>query len=386
MASFVGTNIVEDGLILNLDAQNNKSYSGKENLVTYSTYNSLTWSNIFPLAASITPGIDDPNGSYTAVRFTCNNNTNALLRVYFPSFTPNGTDVYTLSFYVRKISGTGAAITDLRDGAPTVNYSAQLITNTWVRVVVSAAPTAAVKEFIDLFSDQTTNYVLDFWGVQLEKSATVSDYTPTNGSVILRNYWYDLSSNGNNATLINNPTYDNNGSFVFNGTTNSATVINGSIGNFGTSNFTVSCWGKATPGSTQTRGIFSKYDPHSANGTGWFMFFADGNIWGRITQDLIAPLEASSISKSIPTNAWYMFTMIRNTNKFSLFSNDTLLQENTTTNIINCSSSGALKIGSGYGSGYYYSGNCSGVSIYNRALSVAEVKQNFEALRGRFGV
>jgi len=36
--------------------------------------------------------------------------------------------------------------------------------------------------------------------------------------------------------------------------------------------------------------------------------------------------------------------------------------------------------------GYYFNGQMSGVSFYNRALTAAEISQNFEALRGRFGI
>jgi hypothetical protein len=35
---------------------------------------------------------------------------------------------------------------------------------------------------------------------------------------------------------------------------------------------------------------------------------------------------------------------------------------------------------------WYSKGNIAQASIYNRALSSAEVSQNFNALRGRFGV
>lgn len=200
--------------------------------------------------------------------------------------------------------------------------------------------------------------------------------------------WNDLSGNGNNGTLVNGPTYgsSNNGLLTFDGVDDYVNISNAAIGNFGTSNFTVSCWGKAASGSTGTRGIFSKYNPHSASGTGWFLFYRDGNIWARITQDLVAPLEASSISVNIGTNVWYLFTMVRSGNSFLLYANDTLLQTNTTTNLIDCSSNAPLRIGSGYVSGYYYSGDCSGASIYNRELTATEVRQNFNAIRGRYGV
>ena len=158
-----------------------------ENLVTYSTYNDSTWSNVFSAGATLTTGISAPDGTNTAVRFSCNNTTNALLRVNFPSFTPNGTDQYTTSFYVRLISGTGSASTDLSDGAPSTSYNSQLITNTWVRVFTTGTPTATAKSFIDLFSDNNTNYVLDFWGVQVEKKSSLGQYVPTTGNIVTGN-------------------------------------------------------------------------------------------------------------------------------------------------------------------------------------------------------
>jgi len=39
-----------------------------------------------------------------------------------------------------------------------------------------------------------------------------------------------------------------------------------------------------------------------------------------------------------------------------------------------------------YGSNVLFNGKLSVASIYNRALSASEIKQNFNALRGRFGI
>lgn len=200
--------------------------------------------------------------------------------------------------------------------------------------------------------------------------------------------WFDLSGNGNNGTLTNGPTFStqNNGSILFDGMDDFTNIVNSNVGNFGTSNFSISVWGKATLSSVGSRGLISKYNPHSSNGTGWFLFFRDGQVWARITQDLSAPLEMSQITANVLGNLWYNFVITRNQNNFSLYSNGNLLQANTTTNIINCSSTGPLRIGSGYSSGYYYSGNCSLAKIYNRALTIQEIQQNFNALRGRYGL
>ena len=200
--------------------------------------------------------------------------------------------------------------------------------------------------------------------------------------------WSDLSGVGNNGTLVNGVGYSgvNNGTMVFDGVNDYCNIANTSIGNFATSDFSVSCWAKAASSANTTRGLFSKYDPHSGNGTGWFIFYRDGIIWVRITQDLAAPLEMSQIIASVPTSVWYHIVITRTANYFSLYINGVLYRTNITTNIINCSSTGPLRIGSGYSSGYYYIGDVGIASIYNRALTPLEIQQNFNAIRSRYGI
>jgi K+-transporting ATPase c subunit len=45
-----------------------------------------------------------------------------------------------------------------------------------------------------------------------------------------------------------------------------------------------------------------------------------------------------------------------------------------------------LMIGGAWAPGEFFTGRISTTHLYNRALSAAEVAQNFEALRGRYGV
>jgi hypothetical protein len=40
----------------------------------------------------------------------------------------------------------------------------------------------------------------------------------------------------------------------------------------------------------------------------------------------------------------------------------------------------------GVSEGAFFNGNVGNVQIYNRALSATEVQQNFNALRGRYGI
>jgi len=212
--------IVTRNLLLNLDFGNiQKCYNGSENLVSYSNYNAATWSNIFPANATITTGIDAPDGTNTAVRLTCAATGSSLLRVGFPSFTPNGINSYTTSFYVRLISGTTSSsnllTTDLADGTPTGNYLPSLIANRWVRVSFSGVPTVTAKSFIDLLSDNTNNYVLDFWGVQVERGVVASPIVTTSNSTVTRPTTA-TSTISNYSHTINQPQY-----ISYDGTTNS---------------------------------------------------------------------------------------------------------------------------------------------------------------------
>jgi hypothetical protein len=46
----------------------------------------------------------------------------------------------------------------------------------------------------------------------------------------------------------------------------------------------------------------------------------------------------------------------------------------------------SLFLGSNVGTGLYWAGEISNVSLYNRALSSDEITQNFNAYRGRYGI
>jgi hypothetical protein len=40
----------------------------------------------------------------------------------------------------------------------------------------------------------------------------------------------------------------------------------------------------------------------------------------------------------------------------------------------------------GTSNGYWFGGSISSVSVYNKGLTAAEIQQNFEAMRGRYGI
>jgi hypothetical protein len=428
MANEFGPRIVSSELVLALDAADINSYDKYENLLAYSDqFNTAFWTKTgISVTANATTS---PDGFTSADLLTEDTSTSAHWIYYSPTPTPFTANTYTLSVFAKqavgsrylRFSGFGldgvseSPIFDISSGIiyspPTTTRfkSASIIPypNGWYRCVCTIQHELTIGQRpLFRLTNSTTNFGnytytgdgtsgIYLWGAQLEYGSSVTNYYPVTTTAKTRGTtWTDLTGNSNSGTLTNGPTYNssNAGSLVFDGSNDYIVLNNTNIGNFGTNNFTVSIWCKPASGSAGSRGVISKYEPHSSNGSGWFMFNTDGQIFTRITQDISAPLESSEITASVSGNAWYNFTITRDTNKFSLFINGQLYQQNTTTNIINCSnSSTTLSIGSGYrytsgATGYYYSGNVSSTLIYDKALTATEVQQNFNALRSRFGV
>jgi len=205
-------------------------------------------------------------------------------------------------------------------------------------------------------------------------AADVSSY-PGSGTT-----WTDLSGNGNNGTLVNGVGYsgDNLGSLSFDGSDDYITVSNVQPN---TNNFTISVWvykfnntsndyiwdfganGGTLSSGTDISGYGFRYY-NSTLGTGSNMY----------TQGTIPEI-----------NKWYNVVISRNSGTSSMYINGSFITSSSgdTHNI----SSTTLTIGDHGGSGIYsHHGYISNFSIYNKALTAAEIQQNFNALRGRFSI
>jgi hypothetical protein len=82
---------------------------------------------------------------------------------------------------------------------------------------------------------------------------------------------------------------------------------------------------------------------------------------------------------------WNHFSLIwnNNTSQKLVYINNILSSSTTTNgNVI----LGDFRIGVATNLNRYYRGNITSFKVYNRALTAAEVQQNFNAIRGRFGL
>ena len=203
--------------------------------------------------------------------------------------------------------------------------------------------------------------------------------------------WTDLSGNGNNGTLINGPTYNsaNGGSISFDGSNDYVSFASASELRFlNRSPYTLEVWMYPTsnPGSSTWTGLFNREDTSVGSRDGYNFFLNGGS--GTLTlaaQRYYTGTQSGvgyNFNDSDLLNIWHHVVVTYDGTTLRLYRNGVQLNSNTSTgNITNTSDT--LEIGRRY-TGSYFIGRLTGQKIYNRALTVTEIQQNFNALKGRY--
>ena len=196
--------------------------------------------------------------------------------------------------------------------------------------------------------------------------------------------WSDLvgGNNGsfNNMDDINNPSNNynsgNGGSIVFDGTNDSVIVSNISTNDF-SGEATLLCWlacNSNAPSTNQT-GIFGWgshiYRSHYpwTNGLAYFDTFRNARV---------DSISLSSLDKTIPH---LLAITTKSGGNWNLYQNTTLVKTTTAESAIVWDNA---TIGADGNEGYRFQGKFFAFSIYNRELSLAEITQNYNALKNRF--
>jgi hypothetical protein len=205
--------------------------------------------------------------------------------------------------------------------------------------------------------------------------------------------WNDISRGGNNGTLTNGPTYNsaNGGSIVFDGVNDYVNC--GNVLNFErTDKFTFSFWVYASSLST-FRPLISKMD---STFKGYFMGLeTNGSIVFILrntptTNNIFLRTDPSKIF----TNTWYnivatydgtstaegVFLYINNVSQSKVITHSNLTTSIQTTYGLNIGARTAP------GTEGYFLGNFAFTQIYNRDLTPAEISQNYNATKTRFGL
>ena len=196
--------------------------------------------------------------------------------------------------------------------------------------------------------------------------------------------WYDLSGNGNNGSLIEGPSYnsDNGGSLVFNGISNYVSLSSSIIGTDEPFTYEIAVY-------------------RTGNGTNWPRFFINGGVNSSITitqyNDTTGVLfrlttnkgtydEYNLPSGTLVNNQWVCLSFTSNTSsrQMNAYINGVKYGNGVSSGSTATPSTSTSSIG-GDGSSSW-DGRIAYARMYNRTLTQAEIQQNFNATRKRFGI
>lgn len=221
--------------------------------------------------------------------------------------------------------------------------------------------------------------------------------------------WYDLSGNGRNATKTNNAgyggqvTYSSSGFFDFSMNSPASTAGAGAGNGFTLPNVIVPTTGGFTFSAFVRRDLNVKAGgdreticSNAGSGDGWrFGVYSSGAIYYLIGGVSGTGYQEGSLGGSTLTNGnWHMMTAV--------FDRAAVFGSYKIYGFIDGVASGNVTISAGAGGNVAFTANSPGVGYggccdvfagqiaslfaYNRALTAAEVKQNFDAHKGRYGL
>lgn len=200
--------------------------------------------------------------------------------------------------------------------------------------------------------------------------------------------WLDMSGNGNNNTLTNGPTYNTGsmGSINFDGVDDHCLgTINSSVFNGA---HTIGCWFYR-----RTIKTWSALFSNNVNTTSCSLltFISSGNTIG-INQSGVSATSIAIDLGADHLNKWIYCVMTiaepgtGGAVKVYAFKDGSLLKASGTL-YWTLSTSSNYYIGRHWaGATQIHDGYIPSIQVYNRALSEDEIKQNFSATRGRFGI
>ena len=228
-------------------------------------------------------------------------------------------------------------------------------------------------------------------GYTIHTFTTSGTFTP-NGAPGSGTVWTDFSNNGNSGIITNGVGYNsaNGGSFVFDGVDD---TVNGTIsGSIFTGSFTQTAWIYKLNTNQIWQGVFTNSSP-ATNNT-YLMTFGNGSVaapFNSVGANQVGVSENGIfLDVGTHTNRWLYIVMTKTGSTLNIYcyKDGTLLQTSGTItwNGGNFATTNNYQIGRHWATGLLFQGNISQISMYNRALSATEIKQNFNATRGRYGV
>jgi hypothetical protein len=408
MSAHGGPNVVEDGLVLSLDAANIKSFRGEPTTNVFTHYGTpgegsegnvnVTFS-IQGTGTFIRLGYNQVYGGYTIkpsdVVYRYNLGTSGCHYHGNSVAIPAGSyATFSFDYYVSPETtienGFLANFENYGGGAFGGGISANGVKGVWQSVSFTAGPASSngtLAMFLypggcspSRFGD--TGYIL-YKNPQVEFKTYKTPFVQgTRGTTVATGGgWADRSGNSNHGELVNGPTYssDGLGGLVFDGTND---YINGpSISTTFTSNLTAETWIKVTASPSDWVRIVG------TGGNGGNRTFG---LWYDVNRRLLWQRYGATDPSIYPTspilslNTWHHIIATTSGTTHVLYLDGVSIGTATAGGPWTASNE-AITIGFA-GFHTYTTSNISNIRLYNRGLSASEVLQNYNATKGRFGL
>jgi hypothetical protein len=288
--------------------------------------------------------------------------------------SPNAANFPTVN-YLANLEGTAS----LAIGLPNSNKGV------WQKVRATSGLTTSVgNNNLLLYPGACNSSYLASSGYILYKNpqVTFTTYIPTNsipfvnGTRSSTQSLVDIISR--NVITVNNLVYAADGTFSFNGSTSNCTMPNNTI--FDTQTPTVEAWVRPST-LTQNGFIFEK---GSVN-TQYSLFFEGSSIVWRHASAAGGYTNLTTPTSALTVNQWNHIVGTFQSGTRRIYINGNLVASDAQVQTI-ATNAGGQTIGMYNSGGYYYNGSIGIVRVYNRTLTANEVRQNFEALRSRYGI
>jgi hypothetical protein len=389
MAYFHSPTISTNGLVLCLDAANGESFRGEPTTnVVANPLPTSGWNTDNFGGSTITRSFLTEN-SVPFMRFSDVTNASDYPRVTDSVF-PNSatiTGTFSTSFEARGTPGAQIRLRIYENGSTKITNTATL-TSDWVRYTFENQSTAFLLNQ-PYFNPVTTGATYDIRNIQIEAKPYATPFVngTRGGTVATGGGWVDLSGKSNNGGLVNGLTYNssNLGSLVFDGVDDYINCGNDTSLNVGFGSLTMSVWYmRFTNAGTNLRTLSKGGGDDNSNG---LAFLGADNSMNAIVTDLPNARKSVGVS-GLSLNRWYYATAVvdRSNNSLSLYIDGQFRTSRTDLTSTSLSGNAPLYVGANAAGSALWSGRISNVQVYNRALSAAEVLQNYNATKGRYGL
>jgi len=358
--------IVTDGLVFAYDMGNiNKSWKGPPiTNQAKNVSNQIDWV-IGNLDQAVSRSEIVPNESYY---ISSSSLTGTSFRIYFTNATLVNGSTYTVSYKYRIISGGPLFFANDWCDTGITRVTTDLGGGVFYETATGTRATYDVTyRFLDL--QISNNTVVQIWDLQLELGSFATPYSSTR---VRSNTQAILDLTRLNTITTTSLTYNSNNTFRFAGTDSIATTYV-PINTAGS----VSVWFKINAHKDYNT-IFD----NALGANDWeFWVYSTGAARFRSTADNGDYILDSDV---LLTGIYYNFVITWSSTEAILYKNGVFMSQDIT--VGTKVTPGVMYFGGGNAGNTKLDGELPCAFAYNRVLSSAEVKQNFNALRGRFGI